>query len=137
MGERVYDLIIHPYTDSGSLRALKETLASRWSPMSQLYGHAITAFRGSYGEATKFGLEQNDQHATVMPISDSRPIRCAGRLKSGHMWRFRCGQIRPRLSRLWPSMPCRQAMPGVSHSKSVTACFMTGSRPIWSAMTAR
>ncbi|GBR35062.1 phage tail sheath subtilisin-like domain-containing protein [Gluconobacter kondonii] len=73
-GERVYDLISHPYTDSGSLVALKAWLndtAGRWSPMLQLYGHAITAYRGTYGQATAFGLTQNDQHATVMPIGDS------------------------------------------------------------------
>lgn len=73
-GERVYDLIIHPYTDSGSRTALKTWLddaAGRWSPMLQLYGHAITAYRGTYGQATAFGLAQNDQHATIMPIGDS------------------------------------------------------------------
>lgn len=73
-GERVYDLIIHPYTDSGSLTALKTWLndtAGRWSPMLQLYGHAITAYRGTYGAATSLGLAQNDQHATIMPIGDS------------------------------------------------------------------
>ncbi|GBR21099.1 phage tail sheath subtilisin-like domain-containing protein [Asaia spathodeae] len=82
MGERVYDLVIHPYTDSGSLTALKTALASRWSPMSQLYGHAITAYRGTYGQATAFGMAQNDPHATIMPISDSAsdPLRWAAEL---------------------------------------------------------
>lgn len=73
-GERVYDLIIHPYTDSGSLTAFKNWLDStsgRWSPVAQLYGHAITAYRGTYGNATAFGLTQNDPHATIMPVSDS------------------------------------------------------------------
>lgn len=73
-GERVYDLIIHPYTDSGSLTALKEWLndtAGRWSATQQLYGHAVTAYRGTYGQATSFGLTLNDQHATIVPIADS------------------------------------------------------------------
>ncbi|KXV65646.1 phage tail sheath subtilisin-like domain-containing protein [Gluconobacter oxydans] len=73
-GERIYDLIIHPYSDTGSLTTLETWLndtSGRWSPMLQLYGHAITAYRGTYGQATAFGLARNDQHATIMPIGDS------------------------------------------------------------------
>ncbi|AQS88270.1 bacteriophage tail sheath protein [Neoasaia chiangmaiensis NBRC 101099] len=74
LGNRVYDLFIHPYTDAGSLSALKSLFdndTGRWSPMQQLYGHGITAYRGTYGQATAFGLTQNDPHQTIMPISDS------------------------------------------------------------------
>jgi phage tail sheath gpL-like len=74
LGTRVYDLVGHPYTDTASLTAFKELFDNsigRWAPMEQLYGHHITALRGTYGEATTFGLTQNDPHGTVMPISDS------------------------------------------------------------------
>ncbi|GBQ84093.1 bacteriophage tail sheath protein [Gluconacetobacter johannae DSM 13595] len=74
MGDRVYDLVLHPYTDTASLDAFKQlfdNLTGRWSATQQLYGHAITAYRGTYGAATTFGLAQNDPHATIMPISDS------------------------------------------------------------------
>ncbi|MBM9401549.1 phage tail sheath subtilisin-like domain-containing protein [Gluconacetobacter azotocaptans] len=74
MGDRVYDLVLHPYTDTASLGAFKQlfdNLTGRWSPGQQLYGHAITAYRSTYGAATTFGLAQNDPHATIMPISDS------------------------------------------------------------------
>ncbi|MBV1835655.1 phage tail sheath subtilisin-like domain-containing protein [Acetobacter estunensis] len=73
-GERIYDLILHPYTDTGSLTALKEWLSTstgRWAAMVQLYGHAITAYRGTFGQATAFGITLNDEHATIMPIADS------------------------------------------------------------------
>ncbi|GAN90965.1 bacteriophage tail sheath protein [Gluconobacter frateurii M-2] len=73
-GERVYDLILHPYTDSGSLTAFKNWLdgtSGRWAPTVQLYGHTITAYRGTYGQATAFGQTLNDPHETIMPISDS------------------------------------------------------------------
>ncbi|NHN83666.1 phage tail protein [Acetobacter musti] len=73
-GERIYDLVLHPYSDTGSLTALKEWLSTstgRWAPMVQLYGHAITAYRGAFGQATAFGAALNDEHATIMPISDS------------------------------------------------------------------
>ncbi|GBQ38944.1 phage tail sheath subtilisin-like domain-containing protein [Komagataeibacter europaeus] len=74
LGDRVYDLFIHPYTDTASLTAFKTLFNNtdgRWAPMNQLYGHGITAYRGTYGEATTFGLTQNDPHTTVMPVSDS------------------------------------------------------------------
>ncbi|MGS0648884.1 phage tail sheath subtilisin-like domain-containing protein [Komagataeibacter melomenusus] len=74
LGDRVYDLFIHPYTDTASLTAFKTLFNNtdgRWAPMEQLYGHGITAYRGTYGEATAFGLTQNDPHTTIMPISDS------------------------------------------------------------------
>ena len=74
LGDRVYDLFIHPYTDAASLTSFKTLFNNtdgRWAPMNQLYGHGITAFRGTYGDATTFGLTQNDPHTTVMPTSDS------------------------------------------------------------------
>lgn len=74
LGSRVYDLYGHPYTDTASLTAFKnlfDNTIGNWSPMIQRYGHHITAFRGTYGAATTFGLAQNDPHGTVMPISDS------------------------------------------------------------------
>ncbi|OUJ03198.1 phage tail sheath subtilisin-like domain-containing protein [Acetobacter cibinongensis] len=74
LGERIYDLYSHPYTDTGSLTAFRQkfdNLSGNWSPMRQLYGHHITAIRGSYGTVTAFGLSQNDPHGTVMPIADS------------------------------------------------------------------
>lgn len=74
LGNRVYDLFIHPYTDTGSLTAFKalfDNMTGRWSPMEQLYGHGIAAIRGTYGQVTAAGLTLNDPHTTIMPISDS------------------------------------------------------------------
>ncbi|GBQ23141.1 bacteriophage tail sheath protein [Gluconacetobacter sacchari DSM 12717] len=74
LGNRVYDLFIHPYTDAASLTAFRQAfdnLTGRWSPDEQIYGHGITAYRGTYGQATAFGLTQNDPHTTIMGISDS------------------------------------------------------------------
>nr|WP_025826124.1 phage tail sheath subtilisin-like domain-containing protein [Acetobacter persici] len=74
LGDRVYDLFIHPYTDTGSLTAFKalfDNMTGRWSPMDQLYGHGIAAIRGTYGQVTAAGLTLNDPHTTIMPISDS------------------------------------------------------------------
>ncbi|ARW48743.1 phage tail sheath subtilisin-like domain-containing protein [Acetobacter pasteurianus] len=74
LGERVYDLYAHPYVDTASLNAFKQLFdntSGNWSPMRQLYGHHIAAYRGTYGQATAFGITQNDPHGTIMPISDS------------------------------------------------------------------
>lgn len=74
LGDRVYDLFVHPYTDTGSLTAFKtlfDNTNGRWSPMVQLYGHGISAIRGTYGQVTATGLTLNDPHTTIMPISDS------------------------------------------------------------------
>lgn len=74
LGNRVYDLFVHPYTDAGSLTAFKslfDNTTGRWSPMEQLYGHGISAIRGTYGQVTAAGLTLNDPHTTIMPISDS------------------------------------------------------------------
>ncbi|MEZ7137230.1 phage tail sheath subtilisin-like domain-containing protein [Komagataeibacter sp. SM21] len=79
IGDRVYDLIPHPYMDATSLTALKTTLNDvdgRWCPLEQLYGQAITAYRGTYGDATGLTILPNDQHQTVMPISDSPSDVC-------------------------------------------------------------
>lgn len=72
-GQRSYDLILHPYTDTGSLQAFRDwldNLTGRWSPTQQLYGQAITAVRGTYGQLTAMPLK-NDPHQSVIPVSDS------------------------------------------------------------------
>lgn len=71
LGTRAYDLFIHPYNDEASLTAWETFNAGRWQPIGQLFGHAVTAFRGTYGQATALGLTQNDPHQTIMAISDS------------------------------------------------------------------
>ncbi|KAA8387041.1 phage tail protein [Acetobacter tropicalis] len=74
LGDRVYDLFIHPYTDTASLEVFKslfDNTTGRWSPMAQLYGHGIAALRGTYGQVTAAGMTLNDPHMTIMPISDS------------------------------------------------------------------
>lgn len=72
-GQRSYDLLLHPYTDIGSLTAFQQwtdNLTGRWSPTQQLYGQGITAMRGTYGQLTALPLK-NDPHQSVIPVSDS------------------------------------------------------------------
>lgn len=100
LGDRVYDLFIHPYTDTASLTAFKTLFNNtdgRWAPMNQLYGHGITAFRGTYGDATTFGLGQNDPHTTVMPVSDSP--------SSPMVWAAQVGALVAASIRVNPAIP--------------------------------
>jgi len=74
LGDKAYDFIVLPYTDSISLTALKSFLddvTGRWSWDVQVYGHWFAAYKGTYGALTTFGSGLNDQHGTVMGIYDT------------------------------------------------------------------
>ena len=71
LGDRPYDLFVHPYTDAASLTTLKTFFAARWLPIGQLFGHGVSAYRGTYGQAVALGTSVDDPHETIMAISDS------------------------------------------------------------------
>ncbi|HZR34345.1 MAG TPA: phage tail sheath subtilisin-like domain-containing protein [Nevskia sp.] len=74
LGDKAFDFIVLPYTDSTSLDALKTFLddnTGRWSWDEQVYGGCFAAYRGTYGALTTFGSGRNDQHACVMGIYDT------------------------------------------------------------------
>ena len=68
------DFICMPYTDTTSLNAMETFLndaSGRWSWSEMIYGGAFSAFRGTLGECTTFGLTRNDQHMSVVAFSGS------------------------------------------------------------------
>jgi phage tail sheath gpL-like len=68
------DFICLPYTDTASLDLMKNFLADdvgRWSWEEMIYGGCFTAFRGTLGECTTFGLARNDQHMSVTAFNGS------------------------------------------------------------------
>lgn len=74
LGDRTFDFIVTPYTDTTSLDALKGLLSDstgRWSYAQQLYGHVFGAASGTYGQLTTLGEARNDQHATLLGVYDS------------------------------------------------------------------
>lgn len=74
LGDRTFDFIVTPYTDTTSLDVLKGLLSDatgRWSYASQLYGHVFGAVSGTYGQLTTTGEARNDQHATLLGVYDS------------------------------------------------------------------
>jgi phage tail sheath gpL-like len=66
-----YHLIAWPWTDPTSLNALKEELDTRWGPLRQIDGQAITVKRGTFAEVTTFTDARNDKHLTVIPNEGS------------------------------------------------------------------
>ena len=74
LGDRPYDMIIVPYSDSTTLDAIKGFLsdnAGRWLPTRLLFGHGFAAMRGTLGTVVTALTARNDQHMTVMPVNDS------------------------------------------------------------------
>ena len=68
------DFICLPYNDTTSLDTMKDFLADdvgRWSWEQMIYGGAFTAYRGTLGECTSFGLTRNDQHMSVTAFNGS------------------------------------------------------------------
>ncbi|WP_419900691.1 phage tail sheath subtilisin-like domain-containing protein [Roseomonas sp. USHLN139] len=71
LSDQEFDVIVFPYTDTGSLTSIRTFMAARWAWDKMLYGHAFAGFRGTLGESTTFGLALNDPHLTVMPANGS------------------------------------------------------------------
>jgi len=78
LGDRLYDFIVLPYSDSASLDTIKGFLDEtngRWAPFRLLFGHAFAAYRmgtaNGVADVTSyndFSSTRNDQHVTLMPF---------------------------------------------------------------------
>jgi phage tail sheath gpL-like len=74
LGNMSFDFIACPYTDPTSLTAVSGLLndtTGRWSWQSQLYGHSISAYAGTFASQTTLGLTQNNQHQTILGFYNS------------------------------------------------------------------
>lgn len=72
--DQPYDFIAIPWTDATTLNALQSFLndtTGRWSWDVQVYGHMITASRGTFANRVTLGTGRNDQHASIMGFFDS------------------------------------------------------------------
>jgi phage tail sheath gpL-like len=70
MGDDQWDWIVMPYCTGAYLTELETWLDARWGPMSQMYGHNITAFSGSAGEVQAFTSARNSWHSSIMPVKN-------------------------------------------------------------------
>jgi len=74
LGDLDFDFIVSALNDNTSITAKVGLLADangRWSPMSQLYGHAFVGYRGTAGSAASFAAGFNAQHLTVIPYNNA------------------------------------------------------------------
>jgi phage tail sheath gpL-like len=74
LSSQPYDFICLPYNDTASLDAMKSFLADdvgRWSWQEMVYGGCFSAYRGTLGECTTFGMARNDQHMSITAFNGS------------------------------------------------------------------
>lgn len=61
-----YHYIISAYSDSTNLDMLDTELATRFGPMEDKQGHALVAFKGTYGEASTQGKLENSPFISLL-----------------------------------------------------------------------
>ena len=74
LGSEEYDWIAGPYADISSLNAFQSFLSDdggRWDPLQQIYGHYLSVNFGALAAQTTLGMARNDQHASVMAVTES------------------------------------------------------------------
>lgn len=65
LGDEHYNIIVWPWTDAASLRALEQELLDRWGPLRMIEGVAIAAATGTHGELGTLGDSRNSQHLCI------------------------------------------------------------------------
>lgn len=71
MGDDQWDWIVSPYCTGALLTQIEAWLDSRWGPMSQRYGHNISAMNGSAGAVQTFTSARNSWHTSIMPTNNA------------------------------------------------------------------
>ncbi len=66
LGDVHYNLIALPYSDAANLAAVETELESRWDPLRQIEGAAVTAAYGTQGTLGTLGDSLNSKHVVVM-----------------------------------------------------------------------
>jgi phage tail sheath gpL-like len=69
MGDDQWDWIVMPYCTSAALTEIETWLDGRWGPMSQMYGHNISAYAGTAGTTQTFTSGRNSWHTSIMPVN--------------------------------------------------------------------
>jgi len=77
LGEREFEYVAMPYTDSTSLLAWEQEYGfsdtGRWGWMRQLYGHIFTAKRADYADFIIWGATRNSGLTSVMAVEQMSP----------------------------------------------------------------
>ena len=110
MGDDQWDWIVMPYCTGALLTQLETWLDARWGPMSQRYGHNISAYSGSAGTVQAFTSSRNSWHSSIMP--------CNNAPQPTYLWAAAVGgvvaqhlQTPPELSRPLQTLPLTGILP--------------------------
>lgn len=74
LGDKEFDTIVMPYTDTTSLDAMQTEMndvTGRWAWSRQIYGHVFSAKKGTVGTLGTLGNSRNDQHMTIIGFNDA------------------------------------------------------------------
>jgi phage tail sheath gpL-like len=69
-----FQIWTHPYTDATSLTAIETELATRFGPMRQQGGQAITAAAGSFSTLSALGATRNSPHSEIWAQPGPAPL---------------------------------------------------------------
>lgn len=74
MGDSWFHIWAHPYTDSTNLAAIEAELLSRFGPMRQIDGLAVTSAHGSHSTLTTLGNGRNSKHSLIVAQPGETPL---------------------------------------------------------------
>lgn len=74
MGDRWFQVIVHPYTDSGSLTAIETEMARRYGPTTSIDGIAITSAAGTQAQLATLGATRNSPHSIIVGQPGENPL---------------------------------------------------------------
>ena len=108
MGEKQYNAIAQPYTDTSNLIAIETELADRWGPIRQNDGVAFTAKKDSFANLVTLGDARNSPHSSIMAVAGPTPSWQWAANTAGVAARF--GSIDP--ARPFQTLPLSSLLPG-------------------------
>ena len=68
IGDKQFDTIIMPWTDSANLTALNSELVRRWGPMVEKEGMAYASIRAGMSAAATLGASLNSAYLSILPV---------------------------------------------------------------------
>jgi phage tail sheath gpL-like len=74
MGDLWFQVWAHPYTDATSLAAIENEMATRFGPMRQMDGLAVTSAAGVFSALTTLGTGRNSAQSVIVAQPGAAPL---------------------------------------------------------------
>lgn len=74
LGDKWFNVVVHPYTDATSLTAIETELVRRFGPMTMIDGVAFTSAAGSVADLTTLGNSRNSPHSCIVAQPGDNPL---------------------------------------------------------------